>query len=577
MQPVDYTTLLAICTDLQNNWLPAKVEQIYQCDRHTLSIALRTLKKRGWLTISWHPQAARIHIGNSPPKVPDTFTFSDQLRHQLKGYALTEIKFIAPWERAIDLQFANRPNDPPIWHLYVEIMGKYSNVILTDAENQIITVAHQVSENQSRVRTLQTGQPYEHPPQLGRTLPHLNESQDRWQERIALIPDAIQRQLLQCYGGLSPMVGKSLLNAAKIDPQQTTDKLRNDDWERLFHYWQKWLNCLENKDFKAGYNENGYSVLGWEMTEPVKNLQTLINDYYSDRLNQQAFKQLRHQLNQKISSILKKLRQKADNFRQKLQQSEDCDSYRQQADLLMANLHQWETGLSEITLEDFESGKPIKIKLNPQKNGVQNAQFLYKHHQKLKRAKLAVQPLLNEVLAEIDYLEQVADNLSQIEAYQTLEDLEALEEIKEELIEQKYLDFSQTSQRKSPDFHPYRFSTPSGFELWVGRNNRQNDELTFRIANDYDIWFHTQESAGSHVLLRLKPGTVPEDEDLQCAADWAAYYSRARQSEQVPIVYTRPKYVYKPKGAKPGMVVYKQEQVLWGKPANITAYRKKSN
>lgn len=575
MQPVDYTTLIAICTDLQTHWLPSKVEQVYQSDRYTLSLALRTLKKRAWLTICWHPQAARVHIGDSPPKIPDTFTFSDQLRHQLKGYALIQINCIENWERVVDLQFANRPNDPPIWHLYVEIMGKYSNVILTDAEKQIITVAHQVNETQSRLRTLQTGQPYTHPPQLGRTLPHLNESQERWQERLKLIPKEIKGQLLQCYAGLSPMVANSLLKEAKIDPQQTTDRLTSEDWQNLFNYWQKWLNCLENKDFSAGYTENGYSVLGWEITEPVTDLQALIKQYYSSHLNQEIFQQLHHQLSQKIKAILKKLRQKADTFQEKLKQSENSDTYRLQADLLMANLHQWQVGLSHITLKDFETDQPVKIKLNPEKNGVQNAQSLYKQHQKLKRAKLAVNPLLEEVLREIDYLEQIEDNLSRIEEYQTLEDLEALEEIKTELIEQKYFDSQQYTERKPQDSHPHRVSSPSGFEIWIGRNNRQNDELTFKTANDYDLWFHSQEIPGSHVLLRLKPGAIPEDEDLQCAADWAAYYSRARQSEQVPIVYTRPKYVYKPKGAKPGMVVYKQEQVLWGKPANITAYRKK--
>ena len=110
--------------------------------------------------------------------------------------------------------------------------------------------------------------------------------------------------------------------------------------------------------------------------------------------------------------------------------------------------------------------------------------------------------------------------------------------------------------------------------MWIGRNNRQNDRLTFRTAGDYDLWFHTQESAGSHVLLRLEPGAKPNEADLNCAADWAAYHSRARQSEQVPVVYTEPKYVYKPKGAKPGMVIYKREKVLWGKPHKIQCYLK---
>ena len=110
--------------------------------------------------------------------------------------------------------------------------------------------------------------------------------------------------------------------------------------------------------------------------------------------------------------------------------------------------------------------------------------------------------------------------------------------------------------------------------MWIGRNNSQNDRLTFRTASDYDLWFHTQEIPGSHVLLRLEPGSVPDDRDLQYAADLAAYYSRARQSEQVPVVYTKPKYVYKPKGAKPGMAIYKQESVLWGRPQEAKLYIK---
>ena len=109
MQSVDVTTLTAICHDLQSHWLPAKVEQVYQKDPYTISIALRTLKKRSWLTISWHPQAARLCIGDPPPRTPDTFTFSDQLRHQLNGFALVNLKMISPWERVVNLQFAKRP------------------------------------------------------------------------------------------------------------------------------------------------------------------------------------------------------------------------------------------------------------------------------------------------------------------------------------------------------------------------------------------------------------------------------------------------------------------------------------
>jgi len=191
MQSLDFTTLSATCAEIAAPWLPARLEQVYQIDRQTIALHLRTFDRKGWLIISWHPQGARLHIGDPPPKVPDTFTFSDQLRHQLNGFALTKLAFVAPWERVIDLQFAKRPDDPALWHLYIEIMGKYSNVILTTADNQIVTVAHQVNATQSSVRTVQTGQTYQLPPVLLGTNPSLEESLSSWQARVILIPKTI--------------------------------------------------------------------------------------------------------------------------------------------------------------------------------------------------------------------------------------------------------------------------------------------------------------------------------------------------------------------------------------------------
>jgi predicted ribosome quality control (RQC) complex YloA/Tae2 family protein len=601
---------MAACCELRPEWVPGRIEQVYQRDRYTIAIALRTLKQRGWLTISWHPQAARVGLGTPPPKTPDTFTFSDQLRHQLSGLALVGIEAIAPWERVLDLQFARRPGEPALWHLYVEIMSKYSNVILTGADNLIVTAAHQVSSQQSSIRPIQTGQPYEPPPALTGTAPSLSESQDRWQERVSLVPGALQRQLLKSYRGLSPVLVRSMVQAAGLDPDQSTETLQASDWQQLFQRWQEWLQILKSREsgignresedvsgsraatvetsshsflgadsrlptpdspltnqFQPGWTDQGYTVMGWGLVKPAKSVQALLDEYYTAELNQQEFAQLRHQLSQKLGNILGKLRQKASTFEERLQQSDQADEHRQQADLLMAHLQNWEPGMKSITLADFETSKPVTISLNPEKNAVQNAQALYKRHQKLKRARNAVEPLLKEVQEEIQYLEQVEASLTQLDSYNAPEDLQTLQEIREELIGQRYLDApEQRSRDVSDGSKPYRYQTPSGFELLVGRNNRQNDQLTFRVAGDYDLWFHTQEIAGSHVLLRLEPGTVAEEADLQFAADLAAHYSRARQSEQVPVVYTQPKHVYKPKGAKPGIAIYKQERILWGRP-----------
>lgn len=569
MQSVDLTTLIASCCELRQDWLPARLEQVYQRDRFTISLGLRTLKGRGWLDISWHPQAARICIGDAPPRVPDTFTFSDQLRHQLGGLALVKIQQIDPWERILDLQFSQRPGDDILWHLYVEIMGKYSNIILTGSDNLIVTAAHQVNLQQSSVRPILTSQPYELPPQLTELIPSLNESKSRWQERVSLIPSALKQQLLKNYRGLSSGLVLSMINAADLDPSQPTNTLTAEDWNRLFKSWQTWLNTLETQNFIPYYTAKGYDIIPWntEIVSDVKSVQFLLNNYYKNQLNQQEFKQIHHQIIQKINSVLGKLKVKANQFIQRLEQSDEADLYRAKADLLMAFLHEWKPGMTEIELPDFETGDPVKIPLNPENNAVQNAQNLYKRHQKLKRARTAVEPLLDEVKTEINYLEQVESAISQIETYQTPADLQTLVEIREELIQQGYLnspDYRSSNSPSSIEF--YHYQTPNGFEVLIGRNNRQNDQLTFKVATDYDLWFHTQEIPGSHVLLRLSAGQVADDLDLQFTANLTAYYSRARHSEQVPVIYTKPKQVYKPKGSKPGMVIYKQETVIWGNP-----------
>lgn len=575
MQPVDFTTLTAACSEIRANWLPSRLEQVYQRDRYTIAMALRTLKQRDWLQISWHPQAAHICIGDPPPRSPDTFTFSQQLIHQLSGLALVAIEAIAPWERVIDLQFARRPGETALYHVYAEIMGKYSNVILTDANNIIITAAHQVSQQQSSVRPIQTGQPYETPPKLTGTVPSLSESQERWQERVSLVPGAIKRQLLKSYSGLSAALLELMLLETNIAPETSTDTLNPDDWRRLFERWQEWLQALNSSKFQPAWTKDGYTVMGWGAVEKVKNIQELLNRYYSNQIDQQLFSQLRHQLSQKLNNILAKLRNKAQTFKTRLQQSDQADEYRQKADLLMAHLQNWEPGMKEIILADFDTNLPVAIALQPDKNAVQNAQSLYKQHQKLKRARAAVEPLLLEVQTEIEYLEQVEAAISQIDTYQTAEDLRALEEIREELIGQKYLEdpeYRSRSANEPPSTNFHRYLTPNGFEVLIGRNNRQNDQLTFRVAGDYDLWFHAQEIPGSHVLLRLEPGAVAEEADLQFVANLAAYYSRARQSEQVPVVYTQLKHVYKPKGAKPGIAIYKQESILWGKPQMVISH-----
>jgi predicted ribosome quality control (RQC) complex YloA/Tae2 family protein len=579
MQQVDFTTLTAAVRELQPEWIPARVETVYQRDRYTLALGLRTLEKKGWMAISWHPQAARIVLTDPPPRIPDTFTLSQQLRSVLGGLAMVEMNMVAPWERLVRLAFATRPGAEALYYLYVEPIGKYSNLTLTDADNLIITTAHQVSNKQSSVRTIETGRPYEVPPSLTDPMPSVAESIDLWIERVSLIPDKLNQRLVRSYRGLSTILMNELIATAGLDPLQTTDTLTRSDWEKLFGYWQKWLSTLTQVagyQFHPHLTTNGFSVLGWsDLGTPVATVNEAVETYYTRILDREAFTQLKHQLTQKISTILAKLRVKANTFKTKLLESTGADEYRTNADLLMAYLQEWAPGMTQIILNDFATGEPVKIKLETEKNAIQNAQFLYKRHQKLKRAKLAVDPLLAEVQAQIDYLEQVEASILQTEEDRendVCELLQTLLEIKKELIDTGYFPAAdRIAKAELAETKPRALKTPSGFELLIGRNNRQNDLLTFKTATEYDLWFHAQEIAGSHGLLRITPGAVAEAADLQFTANAVAYYSRARQSQAVPVVYTATKHVYKPKGAKPGMVIYKHEQIVWGHPDRLNA------
>ena len=616
MQPVDFTTLSASCSDLMTTSLPARLEQVHQRDRTTLCLALRTLTGRNWLTLSWHPQAARLHIGEAPPRTPDTFTFSQQLMHQLGGLALCEIAIVSPWERVVDLRFAQRPGDPIEWHVYLEVMGQYSNAILVNDAGEIVTAAHQVSSAQSTLRPIQTGDRYTLPPKSLLPAPSLSEGFESWHSRLALVPTMLKKLLVRNYRGLSTALTLELLGQAGLDPSLNSADLGPIAWQQLFAVWQRWLTNLESHQFSPRLTTQGYSVLmddnsrppNSEGVEPERSLQAILQSYYGGGLETQQFKQLHHQLQQRLKAILGKLLAKRDGFLERLKESDRANEIRAEADLLMAHLTEWTPGLTELIVTDFETGNPVAIPLAPDRSAVQNAQARYKQHQKFKRSRAAVTPLLGEVQAEIAYLQQVETALQQLEpqfigqilGQSEALDLEAIEDIRDELIQQGYLatpayrsdnpkvplradlasskairgNKSKPSSKSSSKHNaqpeatsqPRRYSTPSGYELLIGRNNRQNDILTFRIAGDYDLWFHSQEIPGSHALLRLPAGSVPDEADLQGVADLAAYYSQARESDRVPVVYTQPKHVYKPKGAKPGMAIYKQETVIWGNP-----------
>jgi predicted ribosome quality control (RQC) complex YloA/Tae2 family protein len=573
VQAVDFSTLAGICHELRQQCLPARLEQVIQTDPYTLYLVLKTWQSKCALLISWHRQTARLHLAQLPPQTSNTFVFAQQLWHQLHGLALVRLELLAPWERVVDLGFARRPDEPVLWHLYVEVMGKYSNVLLVNQEGMVVCLAHQVSDRQSRLRPIGTGDPYTPPPPLLNTAPSLEETFDQWCDRLRLLSQPLKDSLLKNYRGLSPHTVQMLLHTSQIPPDTLTSQLSDAQWHRLFKAWQDWLQAIPSGQWRIIPTEQGYVLYPSLGTSPPELAINRFLEHYYDQVSQrEKFCTLYQHIEQFLKRKLQKLRLKYDELQEKLQQASKADSYRQQADLLTAYSSAWQAGMTEIVLPDFVSQQPVKISLDPQLNVFENAQALYKKYQKQKRASTAIAPFLTEVTTEITYLETVLHNLQQIDRHDPA-NLPILQEIAWEL--QEELDTlgkpPKTARAKSSleQINCYRFTAPSKFLVLVGRNNWQNDQLTFQVASDYDLWFHAQEMAGSHVLLRLNAGDVPKDADLQFCADLAAWFSKGKLSDRLPVVYTRKKYIHKPKGAKLGMVIYTHETVIWGNPSRI--------
>jgi len=562
MQGMDVTTLQAVLHDLRSSWIPARIEGARQDNPHTVRLILRNIQTQVGLDLSCHPVAARMHLSTQKirGKAVSRYPFAQQLFQHLGGQVLVNVDQPA-WERVAILEFALRPQAPIAYRLYVEIMGKYSNLILTDSHQKILCCAHTVSDQQSRVRPLTPGDVYAAPPPLTLPVPQREEPQGPWQQRIALLPIPLEKALIASYRGVSRTLARQMMHQAGLYGNPNITEVSDQRWANLYQAWQHWLTAVASNHYQPGWTPEGYTVLGWNISQPAPNLQELLDPYYSDSLADQTLQQQRNQLSQALGAALKKVRVKLKDFEQRRDQAGDFEVLKEKADLLMAMGQKGRPGQSQLILPSFTTNEPITITLDPAKDPIANAQTYYKKHRKAHRALAALAPLIAAEVAERDYLEQVLAQVDQA-------DLSVMSEIEQEIRQLGYL--KPAPVRNLPEPAPYhRFTSPQGFTILCGRNNRQNEEITFRVAQPQDLWFHAQEIPGSHVLLQIPAGQTAEDADLEASANVAAHFSRARQSSIVPVLYTPRAQVRKLKGHLPGLVTYNHFQVLWGRPDQL--------
>lgn len=537
-----------------------RINKIYQPYSNEIVITVRKDGRNVKLLLSAHPTFARVQLTDGAydnPKEPPMFCML--LRKHLEGFFIESI-----YQKELDrilvfrIKGRNEIGDLSFKQLIVEIMGKHSNIILVDEEKKtIIDSIKHVSHAVNRYRAVLPGQPYIWPPEQEKLHPFTSTKEDVLKS-IDFNSGKIDRQIVNCFSGISPLLAKEIVHRAGLPNRITLpeaflsvmEKIKSDHIVPTF---------MRTKDRDFFYLFPLEHIQGERIQ--FSTLSQLLDRYYIEKAERDRVKQIGGDLERFIRNEIEKNETKIEKLMETLKDAENSSIYQLYGELLTAHLYAVKRGMTEITVNNYydEQGGEITIKLDPNKTPVENAQYFFNKYQKGKKAVIAVREQLEKTKEELHYFENL---LQQIETAAPGD----IEEIKEELIEQGYMHKRKRStekkQRTVPKLDQYRSS--DGTVILVGKNNKQNDYLTMKVANKEDVWLHTKDIPGSHVVIR---SPNPSEQTMLEAAIIAAYFSKARDSSGVPVDFTKIKYVRKPAGAKPGFVIYDHQQTVFVTPS----------
>ncbi len=560
--------------------LGARVDKIYQPNREEMVFSLRTRTDTFRLLLSARANSARVHLTQRPienPKQPPMLCML--FRKWLGGARLAAIHQDG-LERAISFAFDtfNELGDPVRLTLVMEIMGRYSNLIFVDSDGVILDALKRVDEEMSSERLVLPGVRYRPPPPQQK-LCMLDADPDQVLERLAQPRKnfELSNALLDVLQGVSPVVCREIQHrVADGEPLFVADLSDTDRW-KLYQELKAFFDLVRHSSGKPCLAVRGdgkpldFSFLEISQYGSAAQVQhpdsfsALLDTFYGERDRIERMKAKSQDISRVITTAMERLSRKINVQSEELKQCSEREHLKICGDLISANLYQIQKGDSVAEVENFydEAMPTMHIPLNPLLTPSQNAQKYYKEYRKARTAEEKLTQQIAQAKQELQYMDTVLDVLSRAASEQDLA------EIRQELAEQEYIRAPRSKNPKakiSPVGTPMQFSTDDGFLVLVGRNNRQNDRLTLRDAKNHDIWFHVKNSPGSHVVL-VTERKEATNLALTQAAQIAAYFSRCRDSSQVPVDYTQVRYVSKPQGAKPGMVIYVNYQTTFVAPA----------
>ena len=564
--------------ELEDELCGARVSQIHQPNRDELIVAVRTFNGNKKLLISARANSPRVNFTKNAPENPASPPMLCMLlRKRLCGAKIFDVRQ-PDLERIIFLDFdaTNDLGDPIRLTLAVEIMGKYSNVIFIDENGIIIDALKRVDPTMTTQRLVLPGMKYELPPAQNK-MSMLDVEPSEIVKAVVgrQPPEKLNKAILNTVQGVSPIVCRELEYLIAGGEELYTDEFNSQYMKRLDYYITKLTNSVrefngvpycvaEPKGKPKDISFMGITQYGSAMTvSRAESFSVLLDNFYLERDRADRMKVKGQDLLKLLTNASERISRKINMQRAELKQCADRETLRVYGDLIQANLYRIEKGSPFVDLENFydEKMSVVRIKLDPSKSGSQNAQKYYKDYRKAKTAEQILTEQIDLAEKELVYIDNVFDSLSRAETERELA------EIRAELVQTGYIKAAKGGKGKEQKpLPPLKFTTSDGFEVLVGRNNRQNDTLTLKTANNNDVWLHTKEIPGSHTIL-VTNGREPTDTAILEAAKIAAYHSKAKDSTQVPVDYTQIRNVSKPQGAKPGMVIFVKNRTVYVTPA----------
>ncbi len=554
--------------ELSEKLLNLRTDKIYQPSKNEILISFKGIKESYSLVASCSASNARIHITNNKYENPrQAPMFCMLLRKKLMRSKLIDIKQ-RNLERAISLNFnaINELGDNVNISLIVEIMGKHSNIILVE-NKKIIDSIKRVDSNISSKRLVLPKQEYIEPPSQDKLLPTATNNEQIF-NKIAQDEkeETLDKKILKHIKGISPIIAKEIAYLSQYNQNEKLKKQIENLCEHInkkpkFAYvlLDSKGNAIDLSFIKISHLKNSTNIKAFE------SFSSAIEFYYLEKAKNERLQSKSQNIEKTITSHIEKLNKKIEIQTKELAKSKTREELRIKADVIEANINRIQKGFNEVILQNFyDNMKPIKIKLDPAKTASQNAQKYYKDYRKSKNSEKFLKIQIEKAKLEVEYLESVLDLLKRVD------NEKEVEQIKYELLQEGYIRSCEkkSANHKQEKLKLYELTIDENFKLIIGKNNKQNDEISLKIANKNDMWFHVKNMPGSHVVLITNGRIVPE-ETLVKAAAIAAFNSSAKEASKVEVDYTKIKYVKKPKGAKPGKVIYTDYKTICVSPLRI--------